>query len=180
MKTISYGHYTLSICAVAAMLAACGGSGQLPIHTAQTSLGGSDVATNSPGTELLTGKAELIKACHTIRGQHGKNQGWSTNFRAHGNATGPYPGTFTASGEWTASQNSVHQAQWVFSEYFAITSASSTISGTINGIGVNGSLPFSCTVVKNLAVPYESGSVSGTAVIKVIQKRDFREKFDKL
>lgn len=180
MKTILRVPYALGVCAAAAMLAACGGSGQLPIHTAQTSLGGSGIGANSSGTELLTGKAELIKPCHTIRGKHGKNQGSSTNFRAHGNATGPYPGTFTASGEWTIYQNSVHQHQWVFSEYFAITSASSTISGTINGLGVNGSLPFSCTAVKNLALPYKSGSVSGTAVIKVIQKRDFREKFDKL
>jgi len=35
-------------------------------------------------------------------------------------------------------------------------------------------------VVKNLTVPYTSGSVSGNALINIIQKRDFSETFDGL
>ncbi|MGB8967135.1 MAG: hypothetical protein WCB99_16020 [Candidatus Cybelea sp.] len=41
-------------------------------------------------------------------------------------------------------------------------------------------LPFSCTVVENLTVPYTSGSVSGNAVINIIQKQDFGETLDGL
>lgn len=176
------------------MLAGCGGSTQLPNPTAQTPVGNAitskrvaspsfatpeRMGADSSGTEVLTGKAKLIKPCRTIRGKHGKNQGSSTSFSAHGNATGPYPGTFTASGSWTISFNSVHQPFWTFAETFTITTGSSMISGTMNKIGFS-YLPFSCTVVENLAVPYTSGSVSGNALINIIQKQDFSETLKRL
>jgi hypothetical protein len=182
--------YLLSVCAAAAMLAGCGGSTQFSSPTGQAPTGNAiaskrvaspgfvmpeRIDANSSGTEVLIGKAKLIKPCHTIRGKHGKNQGSSTNFGAHGNATGPYPGIFTASGGWTISSNSVHQPFWTFAETFTITTGSSTISGTMNKIGFS-YLPFTCTVVENLTVPYTIGSVSGNAVISIIQKQDFSER----
>jgi hypothetical protein len=186
MKTISPGHYALSVCAAAAILAGCGGLAQLPNPTAQTSLGNTGatfrvvspsfatperVGPNSYGTEALAGKAKLIKPCH--RAKHG----WNTSFSAHGNATGPYPGTFTASGSWAEYYGHGGPEVWSFSETFAITSGSSTISGTAGRPGFN---TLSCTVLKNLTVPYTSGSVSGNALINIIQKQDFSETLDGL
>jgi hypothetical protein len=133
---------------------------------------------NSSGNEVLTGKAKIIKPCHAIRGPHGKSHGSTTSFSAHGNATGPYPGTFTASGSWAVYPTRFRQ-QWTFSETFTIASGSSTISGTAGNLGFYGA-PFSCTVVENLTVPYTSGSVSGNALINIIQKQDFSETLDGL
>ncbi len=182
MKTISRVPYVLSVCAAAAILAACGGATQLPNPTAQTPLGNAHTAKqvaspsfstpervgpNSSGTEVLTGKAKIIKPCHAIRGKHGKIQGWSTSFSAHGNATGPYPGTFTASGSWSNYPTFPPQSQWLFSEGFTITSSLSTISGSSNAIGFHD--PPSCTVFKHQNVPYTSGSVTGNAKIHIRQ-----------
>ena len=193
MKHISRAHYVLSVCAAAAMLAGCGGATQFPNPTAQTAVGNAltskavtspnsampeRMGANSSGNEVLTGKAKLIKPCHAIHGKHGKGGGWSTHFSAHGNATGPYPGTFTASGSWTVSCNRVLQCSWTFNETFTITSGSSTISGTAGTLGFYGAP--GCAVVNNLTVPYTSGSVSGNALINTIQKQHFSETLDGL
>lgn len=166
MITLRFGRHALGICAAATTLAACGGSTQFPNLTAQTPLGKAGtpqrVGPNYSGTEVFTGKAKLIKPCHDEKG------GSFTHFSAHGNATGPYPGTFTASGLWNFSYNMHHQPSWVFAETFTITTGSSTISGSMNDIGFN-YLPFSCTVVKHLTVPYTSGSVTGNAKIHIRQ-----------
>jgi hypothetical protein len=194
MKTISRGHYALSFCAAAIMFAGCGGVTQFPNPVAQTSLGGDGtgfrvaspgfatprrVGPNSSGTEALTGKAKIIKPCGAIRGKGGKRHGSSTSFSAHGNATGPYPGTFTASGSWAGYPERTGKVQWVFGETFTITSSPSTISGSIHAFGLY-SPPFSCTAAQDFPASYMSGSVSGYAFINIIQKRDFSESLDGL
>ncbi|MGB8965121.1 MAG: hypothetical protein WCB99_05730 [Candidatus Cybelea sp.] len=194
MKTILPKHYALSVCVAATMLVGCGGSTQFPNSPAQASFGSAGTAfhfaspsfatpermrANSSGNEALTGKAKITKPCHAIRGPHGKRQGSSTTFSAHGNATGPYPGAFTASGSWEFFPTRFFHQQWTFNETFTITSGSSTISGTAGNLGFYGA-PFSCTVVENLTVPYTSGSVSGNALINIIQKQDFSETLDGL
>jgi hypothetical protein len=158
MKMISRIPYTLSVCTAAAVLTACGGSTQLPNPTGKTPVGYAitskrvaspsfatpeRTSADSSGSEVLTGKAKIIKPCHTIRGQHGKRQGSSTSFSAHGNATGPYPGTFTASGSWASYPERTGHLEWDFGETFTITSSSSTISGSILTFGLYGP-PFSC------------------------------------
>jgi hypothetical protein len=188
MRTLGFNRYALSVSVAAIMFAGCGGATQFPNSVAQTSLGGGGtgfrvtppsfatpqrVGPNSSGTEVLAGKTKLIKPCH--RAKHG----WSTNFSAHGNATGTYPGTFTASGVCAAYYKRTGNDEWTLLETFAITSGSSKINGTIHAMSLMGP-PFSCKVVKNLTVPYTSGSVSGNALINIIQKRDFSETFDGL
>ena len=185
--------HALSFCAAAAILTGCGGSTQFPNPTAQTPVGNAipqervespsfatpeRIGANSSANEVLTGEAKLIKPCHTIRGPHGGKHGSITSFSAHGNATGPYPGTFTASGSWTVSCNRVLQCSWTFNETFTITSGSSTISGTAGTLGFYGAP--GCAVVNNLTVPYTSGSVSGNALINTIQKQHFSETLDGL
>jgi hypothetical protein len=192
MKTVVQRHCALSVCAAAAIFAGCGGSTQFPNPTARAPVGNAITSkrvaspsfatperagANSSGNEVLTGKAKIIKPCHTVRGPHGGKHGSITSFSAHGNATGPYPGTFTASGSWTVSCNRIFQCFWTFNETFAITSGSSTISGTAGTPGF-GSL--SCTMIENLTVPYTSGSVSGNASINILQKQDFSETLDGL
>ena len=183
--------YAINVCAVAAMLAGCGGLMQ-PV--AQRSPGSARtgfritspsypipqrVGPNSSGTEVLTGKAKLIKPCHRTSGKHSREQSWSTGFSAGGKAKGPFPGTFTAGGFWSGGCNIIHQCSSLFDETFTITSGSSTISGTMQTFDLYGLL-FTCRVVQNLTVPYTSGSVSGNALINVIQKKDFSEALDGL
>jgi len=182
MKTISRVPYVLSVCAAAAMLAGCGGSTQLPNPTAQTPGGNAMTSKraaspsfaapqraglNSSGTEVLTGMARVD--CHHQRA-HGYGA-YGASFSASGMATGPNPGTFNASGSW--SYGGLLNFQWVFTESFAVTSKSRTINGTM-AAGTFGSPPFTCREVKNLMIPYTSGSVTGNAEISIRQGR-FRE-----
>jgi hypothetical protein len=108
MKTISPGHYALSVCAALVILAGCGGTTQFPNPVAQRSLGGTGtgfrvtspsfatpegVRSDSSGREVLTGKA---KEAHCQYYSH-----WTTcHFRIRGKhiARGLYPGTFAAEG----------------------------------------------------------------------------------
>jgi hypothetical protein len=157
------------------MLAGCGGATQFPNPTAQTAVSNAlsskavtspsfampeRAGPNSSGTEVLTGKAKLIKPCHYVKG------GWSTSFSAHGNATGPYPGTFTATGSWYGYRSSIGGYDFfLFVDTFTVTSGSATISGTSNAAAF--AAPISCTVVKNVTVSYRSGSVTGNAKIDI-------------
>jgi hypothetical protein len=186
MRTLGFNRYALSVSVAAIMFAGCGGATQFPNPVAQKSLGGAGtrfrntspsfatpqrVGPDSSSTEVLAGKAKLIKPCHRAK------RGWSTSFSAHGNATGTYPGTFTAIGYWAAYDGRTGTGEWILNETFYITSGSSKINGTVLAPGLYGP-PFSCKVVKNLTVPYTSGSLSGNALINIIQKRDFSETFD--
>jgi hypothetical protein len=134
MKTITRGPYTLSVCAAAAMLAGCGGSAQLPNPAAQTSLG--DATPQRVGSassaESLIGRVDItecvsfdVEICH---------------FKVNGKriARGPYPGTFTARGNWESELSSYPFCLggcWSFSERFTITSGATKISGSISASG---------------------------------------------
>jgi hypothetical protein len=172
LKTVPPRYYALSICVAATMLVSCGGSGQLPNSITWPSLA---IRPRGEARETLRGRATLIKPCLPILGKHGKRIGWETGFTAHGNSTGPYPGTFTVSGNWSSfyALRSFTLGYWLFSETFAINSGSSTISGTSNGIGHYALT--SCTTLKNLTVRYAIGSMGRNAVIRIISQHDFKE-----
>ena len=175
-------HNALSVCAIIATLSACSASTQLPSPGVQprggNAISAKQVASpsfavpqraglNSSGTEVLTGMARVD--CHHQRA-HGYGA-YGASFSASGMATGPNPGTFNASGSW--SYGGLLNFQWVFTESFAVTSKSRTINGTM-AAGTFGSPPFTCREVKNLMIPYTSGSVTGNAEISIRQGR-FRE-----
>jgi hypothetical protein len=162
------------ICA-AASLAGCGGSSQAA-NPATQMLEGSAMLSRSSSTEVLTGTAKLVYKCRKMRGMHGKHLGWSTGFSAHGTATGPYPGTFTANGSWAFYFGRFHGSGDLV-ESFSITSGSSTISGSVKYVDFY-SPPFTCAQVQNLTVPYTIGSQYGSALIDVIEKGDFSETLD--
>ncbi|MGB8967136.1 MAG: hypothetical protein WCB99_16025 [Candidatus Cybelea sp.] len=192
MKTISPEHYALSVCVAAAMLAGCGGSTQFQNPTAQTPVGNAitpeqiaspsfampeRMGPNSSGAEVLTGKATLHR-CHP----GGSFEFFRRFSHAHGKATGPYPGTFTASGGWGISEiisgNKI-DLFWGFSERFIITSGASKISGTIEGMSDENPFP-GCTSFGPETLQYTSNYGDGNADIQIIEKGDFSETLDGL
>lgn len=188
MKTISRVPYALSACAAAAMLAACGGSGQLPNPAAQTPLGNAGIhrmpspndttplgiRPNSSGTEKLSGTARLgqCREHYIFDGNIVVGEAYRMDFRGRGHATGPNPGTFTAHGHW-GFEYEFGSEFWQLVEDFTITSGASTISGTIQGGGPGGgSAPFpTCT----LFGPEMASYGNGNAYIKRIKQGGFRE-----
>jgi hypothetical protein len=88
---------------------------------------------DSSGNEGFSAPKTRIR-CHSYF-YNPSDFGFNTKFRATGTATGPYPGTFTASGSW--GYEAFHgQFSSSFQEKFAIRSGSSKIRGTaIYGFG---------------------------------------------
>jgi hypothetical protein len=180
LKTISPGHYALSVCAALAILTGCGGTTQFPNPVAQRSLGGTGtgfrvtspsfatpegVRSDSSGREVLIGKAKEAHCQST-----GERTIVTTcNFKVHGKhiARGLYPGTFTAKGtlESEYSYPFCVPGCWSFSESFTITSGATSIVGSILAGG---------RYAKNIPIPgvYEyttqngySGNVKISALI---------------
>lgn len=151
MKKLSRAQYALSVCATVIMLAGCGEALQSPSPTAQMpfSKGGARDAfgsisgaasqrlgPDSSGNERFSAPKTRIR-CHSYF-YNPSDFGFNTKFRATGTATGPYPGTFTASGFWN--YEFLHgQFSSSFQEKFAIRSGSSKIRGTASaGVGDTG------------------------------------------
>ena len=188
MKTVSRGHYALSVCAATAMLAGCGESTAFPSPNAQTPAGiaitSKRVASPSFATpervsdkEVLSGNAKVT--CHYYPSQFG----FGDHFHAHGKATGPYPGTFIASGTWSFVILNLggHQLpQWAFDETFTITSGASKVSGTMSDTDNSQLEKFSCTSLGPDASQYTSNYGDGNADIQIIEKGDFSETLDGL
>lgn len=148
MNTISPARLALGVCAAAAMLAGCAGPSQFPNPDVQAPLIGrrtidviastsrtalADSKSNSSKIELLTAEAKG----HCKRGP--SELFGSCDFKASGTATGPYPGTFTASGSYNFCEV---YCMWTFGESFTITSGTAKISGTISKLGWGNSPPF--------------------------------------
>ena len=96
MNRLNSNHCTLSICLAATLLAACGGSQQaavVPILPAQKTATLPQTSAGSFRGEEFTAKAGLLQ-CHELRWGH------YVDFSVSGNASGPFPGSFTASGNW--------------------------------------------------------------------------------
>jgi hypothetical protein len=183
MKTVLHGHYALSVCAAAAILAACGGSAQLPNPVAHSLATPQRVGRSSSGSEVLYGTARVRS------GRCRRSSGSFTHFSAHGKATGPYPGTFTAKGRWSEDCFSGMQSRpntffcgWTLDETFTIKSGTSKVFGTVKGTGGEGWFP-SCTVFgpePYYYVQYTSNHGSGTVSIQSIEQGVFDESLDGL
>jgi hypothetical protein len=139
MKSLYFFRHALNIGMAAAILAACGGGASTPASP----LGN----VGAPPLEK-SNDSKLIGEVFTALGKDvyiypqacsGK---LSAKFTASGNATGPYPGTFTASGHW-GQFVIYHSLVWAFSENFTITSGSNTISGAFVRTG-GGNGNFTC------------------------------------
>ena len=198
MKAISRVPYALSVCAAAAMLVGCRRLGPASKSC------GADIARQR--RHHISGRVakfrdarahgrQLFPALRSLLGRLGSRatkallspDGHVSH--AHGNAAGPYPGTFLASGNWKIRFYAIQGGLigfWFFYERFTITSGSSKISGTIKGRGEGseGSHQFfpTCESLGPSNMQYTSNSGSGNADIEIIQKGkgDFSETLDGL
>jgi hypothetical protein len=163
VKMISRALYALIVCAAAAIPAACGGSAQFPYPTAQAALG-SARGSDSSSSETLKGSATV--------GCYGGPPGHAGFAVKGGTATGPYPGTFRANGDFI-NKGGV-DGKWYFNESFTIKSGSSRISGMISGSGKKGIA--SCPTFGPHVLHYATTSgQQGKAQITIIQPSDFSE-----
>jgi hypothetical protein len=102
-----------------------------------------------------------------------------TVFRAQGTASGPYPGTFVATGRWTWGRRIGFPPLWGFRESFSITSRTRTSSGHIHGNGaILSRTIITCSSIGPLTganFKYTSASWSGP-VTGHINRRSLRER----
>lgn len=142
---------TLGLCAAAALLGGCGGSGQSPNPMAQAPL--DRLRSDSSGNEVLNGKI------HTHCKNHASGLRSTCTFRTThpGKATGPYPGTFTATGSYGIDFAPYSRG---FNESFTIISGSSEITGSISCA----SPPFGSGCPPN---SYTSSVGNGTAQVNI-------------
>ena len=118
--------HATNACAAAAVLASLGGCStpelsHAPVGTVHDSAG--TLRSAGLGGELLTGSKVKLRA-----GKCNGLSGGSVRFTASGTATGPYPGTFTAKGDWSFAPLE-HPVSYYFHERFTITSGTISFSG---------------------------------------------------
>ena len=181
MKTTSRRHYALSLCAAAAILAGCGGAARSALpngieqNAARVAL--NSVPPPSSANEVLTATDVTVGSyCPATEG---------ASFSASGTATGPYPGTFTASGYWNSGEGLDHYF-WDFRESIKIVS--NTLAIHVHIKRVRGSHKpsrfISCDsfggVGHPIAMKYKSKYATGIAEIEIIQQGDLSETVDGL
>jgi hypothetical protein len=127
--------------------------------------------TSPLGGEVFT--ASNVAVREKCRGLH-----LTTRFRARGATSGPYPGTFVASGSWRFGANGFPpKPYWGFSEFFTITSGTRTITGSVGGNGSGIPSFIACKtfgpVAKRGTLLYHSKIAeihySGPATVKIIE-----------
>jgi hypothetical protein len=102
MKTFNLRRDALGICAAVALLSGCGGSQSDPAFSPGTVLARSTDGAPLPAATPLERRDFMLSGeVLTARGSDVHVQPRcpaGAGFRVRGNATGPYPGTFSASG----------------------------------------------------------------------------------
>jgi hypothetical protein len=167
MRTI--GHFTLSVTVAAAALAGCGSSqgSVAPNPALQTTV---RIAANDFAGEKFT-STKVSTSCLLTPG------GPQINYTATGSASGPLPGTFSASG------SVLHLgpiSTFSFSEAFEVQSGTQTFSGKVKQshgtIGFNGCRKAKSEVFKAKRVTYSVDRSRGKSSI-YYSKLQFRESF---
>jgi|HubBroStandDraft_5_1064220.scaffolds.fasta_scaffold00651_5 hypothetical protein len=151
----------ISLAATALLLAACGGS-QPPVGATGTTTQREENSTISlSGESLIAKDIKLSESC---------TEYFETSFTAKGQATGPYPGTFTATGSWykTTGEYSVPPT---LNEQFTITSGSTNISGSISA--GEDHRRGNCGAFRAARAKYFWGKVVGRATVS-ISKHHFK------
>jgi hypothetical protein len=133
-------------------------------------------ALAKPFTSPLGG--EVFTASNvTVRPKCSRNP-HTTRFSGSGATSGPYPGTFVASGSWRLGLGGFPpKPYWGFSEFFTITSGTRTISGSVGGNGSGFPSFITCKtfgpVAKRGTLLYHSRidgiHYSGPATIRIIE-----------
>jgi hypothetical protein len=108
-----------------ALLAGCGGLDRSQQLFPTASSAG---VVLTPDISLQGEKLDTKKI--TVRADCGSKT-WDIDFKAHGRASGPYPGTFYTGGSWTSeSGGGFGTYQYRFKERFTIHSGKNVIKGT--------------------------------------------------
>jgi hypothetical protein len=168
LRISDFFRYSTGFCVSAAILAGCGGA-QAPIapavsqirqvtkrSSAASPLDGRVSRTTRPDRRYPFETLTAIRVSYTCLYRRGNAV--RTRFTASGSASGPWSGTFTATGKWH-----VRSHNWAFSEAFTITSGSERIAGTVNGAGTQSSSEgISCDAFNDY-LQYEIGSLKGIA-----------------
>ena len=176
MKDSHLSRHVLCVCVVAISLTACGGSQigtsqtreqALPfvVRTNATSLHGESFSSDNGADKCITTPA-----------------GPYADFKATGKASGPFPGTFRASGKVMHMEIGSNR-NYYFNESFEIKSGSQTISGTAHREGKPGKwISFACrpghgdfalTGAHYRAAHSQPGETSAT-----LSKPNFKQTFD--
>lgn len=174
MKSLRHG-YCAILCMAAMLLTGCGGAGSLTQALPASQEETLSLPTSGAGTvpsvdfrgEHFSGRTKHVKCSSWSYGNHG------ARFSASGDATGPLPGAFTASGGWVWN---VHRGGVVLIyEKFRLISGSQAIHGTI---GPTGTQHFgTCRKFRSSRLPYQSGHAKGHASLHVVSGGDFEESF---
>jgi hypothetical protein len=130
----------LGVCMLGVFLAGCAGTMQLPNPAGGATLGGLGPATRMASSNLVAPRlssstaaaAEVLTTAKVKISCTISDGAYSVKFMAHGKATGPYAGSFTARGRYATSLVN-GQPKWVFKERFVIKSAH--LVGTISAAG---------------------------------------------
>jgi len=148
MNSLNLSRCALGFAVTAILLAGCGGGLPSSIDA--------PVAQNAATTRYVPRPILLVHSDSKISGEtftstsvrsrcHGK-QTMRGSFHAHGSASGPVPGTFTASGNaGQSNQGHSHMRTWGFEETFTITSGSQEVSGSVSSGGGEIGNPFRCS-----------------------------------
>lgn len=116
-------------CLAALLVTGCAG----PSTNSTNSLGGvapqvaTDVHSSHPLSSPFSGESLTGTRRHVRVGCHHTPRG--AGFSARGEASGPYPGTFTAHGKWRTNESGYSS----FEESFTISSGKRTFNGSLSG-----------------------------------------------
>jgi hypothetical protein len=173
----------IAACAVVVVVAVCLSKAQsapMPVIVHSANRAAANAAFLKPPGSSLSG--ELLIASNVVVAPDCTETLKGSTFKASGTAKGPYPGTFSASGDWATYFDWKKNGYfWDFNETFAITSGTSTISGTINARGL-GHAPIRHVTCHSFGpagsvwgLTYSSGSWSGTATTGKITRGQLSE-----
>jgi hypothetical protein len=180
MKHISEAiRNALRLSAAAAILGGCSESiqplnpvGQAPLgiapilnQHASPRVDSERIEPSAKGLERLHARELIIRCKHYNGGSNPTECAFHTT--VPGTAKGPYPGTFTARGNWSSGEHIGHS----FIELFTISSGSSQVTGSISFHTFSGQGGPVGTY------QYQSSVANGTARVEVIRRKDFRETF---
>lgn len=187
MKSISDVAYALRGWAAVALLAGCGNPAGILNPGAQTPLSNAHIvgpavedyaAPRGMGFDSKT--AERLTAPYVYEScmyhYQGTDSWYSCTYSTNGTATGPYPGTFTASGTFGGGKSG-RVVSWFLSELFTITSGTSTAEGKINADGGQSESP-PIPGIFRYKILHRHGKEN--AKIEALQSNDFSETLRRL
>jgi hypothetical protein len=185
----AFGRIGLCLAAtgLAASLAGCTASsmGTQPAIQSQPSNAALPNTTLQQTEGATNGGEVLVSNKATLKSQNCGSNISRTTFATNGTATGIYPGTFSAAGQWGIRSSS---PAWYFSEGFTVASPPYNISGSIfqRRVGLptllscyslfrTAHFAYTATVTKQGKLVKQ---ISGTATVFEINKGAFHERLD--